>query len=346
MQKMVVETEWKFLNNMKSLQVLLDELIKSEALSLHLQNKADGVTNYYVPYMMNDAVESYVILFDCHLQGEIDEGALYVDAKVVWDDDKKGVIFYQENGLFAIWFEKYELITHCYQYHMTGHFWRSGQEQWRRLVYLIGTIYDKYLYLGDEYCNDCEKQLMYLSEFEPFRVWSPIDESFDIFYEETKRGSDCMLQLAKDANDKEMVVWTKIYQLFPSKIVSRHIAKMLTNVKRVKLYEYILSKLNKGSIQYPQRVYDKDKEKLIKTRRDTVIKDILEQGFCGEYPNFKKGMEVISAYEEHPYTIGELEYEGFDFGIHLMSSVCEKYPTSIHGGFFVGKGNEAKVKKC
>ena len=67
-----------------------------------------------------------------------------------------------------MWFDEIIEHTNCYRYHEIGHFWRDGAEQWRQLVYMIGTIREKYRFLGEEVCNDQEMEIMSLIEFAPF----------------------------------------------------------------------------------------------------------------------------------------------------------------------------------
>ena len=42
------------------------------------------------------------------------------------------------------------MLFRSYRYHEIGHFWRDGAEQWRQLVYMIGTIREKYRFLGED----------------------------------------------------------------------------------------------------------------------------------------------------------------------------------------------------
>ena len=65
-----------------------------------------------------------------------------------------------EDNVFTLWFEEITEQLACYQYHEIGHFWVQGMEQWRQLVYMIGTIYDKYEYLGEEVCTEKELELI------------------------------------------------------------------------------------------------------------------------------------------------------------------------------------------
>ena len=107
---------------------------------------------YYVPYMMNDALEYYLILKNCRMVGEfLLEKGLETSASLARNDAGYVLSIRQgsENAL-TLYFDDMEESIHCYQYHQIGHFWVEGQEQWRQLVYMIGTIYDKYEYPGEK----------------------------------------------------------------------------------------------------------------------------------------------------------------------------------------------------
>ena len=77
----------------------------------------------------------------------------------------------------------------------------EGQEHWRQLVYMTGTIYDKYEYMKEKACSDLEMELMHLIEFPPFRFWSPVEESLEERYPSSPQGTACMKKLAKEAGD-------------------------------------------------------------------------------------------------------------------------------------------------
>ena len=56
------------------------------------------------------------------------------------------------------------------------------------LVYMVGTIHDKYAFLGPDAVHDAEFALLPLVHFGPFRFYSPIDEPLDDRYPENEDG--------------------------------------------------------------------------------------------------------------------------------------------------------------
>ena len=78
----------------------------------------------------------------------------------------------------------------------------------------------------------------------------------------------------------------------------------------------------------------------IEKERARIQEELHRRGFQGEYPRFgKKGMEVL-AVEEHPFTLGFMEWEKFDFRIRLMISKDSSGKKEIWSkrGIFQGEG--------
>ena len=100
---------------------------------------------YLIPYMMNDAVENYLILKGCQMTGSyLRDDALEVSGKLAIEEDRYVLSVRQgEENAFTLCFQELEEKIQCFQYHRIGHFWVEGQEHWRQLVYIIGTIYQK-----------------------------------------------------------------------------------------------------------------------------------------------------------------------------------------------------------
>ena len=111
----------------------------------------DGNQTGYVPYMMNDAIECYLSFHGLRISGKYDkdyEGEMW--AQLEEREGRYGLIVHQgEESVFTMWFDEIMEHTNCYRYHEIGHFWREGAEQWRQLVYMIGTIREKYRFLGE-----------------------------------------------------------------------------------------------------------------------------------------------------------------------------------------------------
>ena len=191
----------------------LEEVFEHQVFELCGPFKTETGSDYCVPYMMNDALEDYLILKNCRMVGEYVHGIKAEHTMQVAEHNNGYVMAVRQGSenAFTLYFESIEESLEFYQYHKIGHFWVKGQEQWRQLVYIIGTIYDKCQYLGEEACNEMELELMNLIEFAPFRAWSPIHEPLDSMYPTTYEGIEIARKLALDAGDLEYAKWITRY---------------------------------------------------------------------------------------------------------------------------------------
>ena len=330
----------------------LEELIACGALEI-VRTSESNTKNVYIPYMMNDAVEYYLILKECKVTGDmperIPEG---ISVQSAGNASKRGIIFSLPKGnRVSLWFLECEMVMELYQYHQIGHFWMKGQEQWRQLVYMIGTIFDKYAYIGEEVCNAEERELLPLITFAPFRYWSPVREDLESRYPDALAGIQCMQKLAQEAGDRAYKRMTGVYlflfhlRIFPMGFLTRKLARELNKPARTALYELIYNKVCKASAQYQERDYGETLNQKIREKRSRVERELQMQGFFGQYPIFRKENEMILATEEHPFTV--LESEDFSFRIQLMVSKTMDRNPALNAGFFYGNdrsGTIAEVK--
>ena len=297
---------------------------------------------YYVPYMMNDAVENYLILRNCRLVGKFHpELKERQEAQIAELKDGYVLAFRQgtENS-FTLFFKEIEEKVQYYRYHEIGHFWVNGQEQWRQLVYITGTIHDKYSFLGEESCNEMEKRLLHLIEFLPFQYYSPVHGSLENDYPETEEGIAAMEYFAAQANDTTYLRWIRWYRRFPW--LKKRLANMLLKPKREALYQCIYTAVKQASEMYPMRSYDEDTKKMIEEARKQADEELRRRGYEGRYPEYTKENQKIQVAEEHPFTI--LEWSHYKFQIHFMVSECNSAKNRLNSGFFKGFGRKGWIE--
>jgi len=345
---------------LEDLRKCIGELIECHAFELQLHTDEDSQLNCYIPYMMNDALECYFILKDCKMTGESVSGTIIsADASGDSDEfgdfasDKKLSVELIDDGLSKalmirqitgevsmLWFQDVTKELKCYRYHEIGHFWVKGQEHYRQLVYMIGTIYDKFSYMGESLCNAEELALLPLMEFAPFRYWSPIHESLDEYYPDTLDGFTCFEKLCMEASDfqllklvqryKKVVCWTSWLTNFYRKIalprMKKRIASELVSSDHEALFELIYRKVCEASSKYPPRDYGEIMNAKIIASRNEVIESLTKKGFVGEYPRFSKENISVMVAEEHPFTLSVLEYENYGFRMQFMVSDTGKCP--------------------
>jgi len=305
----------------EELRKYLEEILACDAFELHVQKRNDKESDYYIPYMMNDALECYLLLQKGHMTGEYNsELEEEMQVEFIKTEDGPALIFRQgRSNVFTIWFQEAFQDLQCYRYDQIGHFWITGQEHWRRLVYMIGTMHDKYNYMGEEVCNEKELKLLPLMEFAPFRYFSPIHDSLDEYYINSEMGHFCMECLVEETKNKRMSFLMQLYKVLPfKKIVEKLLIREMMHPRCNPLYELIFSRVQAASEQYPKRLYENAIETKICETRDEAEKRLKENGFKGTYPLFQKGHMQVQAMEEHPFTI--LESDHYNFKIQYMVS--------------------------
>ncbi len=315
----------------------IEALNDSGALELHYIIDSVGTKQCCLPYIMNDALEYYLILKDCRITGAFVESQEPTAAATFFSDlswaeciDDGGqtalIVHRQDDTIFTVWFRQFRIARRCYQYHRIGHFWVPGQEQWRRATYILGTIYDKHQYVGDTICNDTETELYPLMEFAPLRLWFPIrseDPLASDYYDDTARGFHAMEALAREAGDRGYLRLLALYRRtagipFARGAMNRLLGHALTRPARQALYDCLIAKIQAASEVYAERDYGPAQNRQIDGQRAQVTARLTAAGFTGTYPLFSKGATQVFAAEEHPFTI--LEDDKFRFRIQFMVS--------------------------
>lgn len=344
-------------NSIEKLEEMINRLSQYKMLDIYERICDNGKVDYFIPYVMNDAVESYIHLKDCRLTGTIlPEFEREATSELVFPETgNRGLIVKQEDNVFTIWFSDFDVVCEYYRYHLLGHCWRKGEDIYRRLCYIIGTIYDKYKFLGQESCNEREFQAMQLLGCKAFRYYSPIDDPIDVYYEEEElerlRGDQMLRVIADDVGCKKLTKELDHYIKRSQSVLRnvgedkqvKRIADMLLEEENWPIYDALLDILSECSRDYPVRCYDAARQQEFDQIRSEVHTKMAALGFEGNYPDYHKDTCAISIVEEHPFTIEEMEYEDFSFNQHFIVSIDETESDKIHMGFFSGKGHRGFV---
>lgn len=291
----------------------------------------------YIPYMMNDALECYIILEKATLVGrQIQENKNITQVNVHEEGGRFALVAKQgKDNTFTIFFEDAKIEKKYYEYGRICHFWEKGQEQWGQLVYIIGTMYDKYAFLGEESCNEVERSLLELIEFAPFRYHAPAKQLFEDLYETTRQGSSKMMELSKAAGDFSYYFATAVYHVCQWEWLAGILSKMLTNPHRYRLYEYIYKLAVEGAGRYSKRKYSKELEEEMQQKRKEADNQLKSKGYSGEYPEYIKENVYVRVTEEHPFTL--MDWENASFKQTLMVSECSQKYKGFNMGFFKGR---------
>ncbi len=313
----------------EQLEDYLNSLIQWEAVEISV---TDDLVR--LPYMMNDAIECYLELTGCIVQGQWDmENKGKVHLMMQEGQVRNGFSLRQgdpesdRSNVITIWYTEAHMECHPYQYHTIGHLWRStkGQEAWRRLVHLLCIIHDKVNYLGDDVLMDVidpeEENLAPLIEFGPITYLSPINRSIEGWYLETEEGYDAMEDLAREAGDRTYAALVETYRLSSQKKRRRmreEMAMKLCEKEHAAIYSLLVKKIMEASKHWPERQYPEAMTEEMEAKREEKSEELLKKGYLGQYPIFAKreadGIHRLLMVEELPFTV--LEWEDYSFKIN------------------------------
>lgn len=312
------------------------------AFELLLRTAPDGTAEGYVPHIMNDGMECYMVLEHCRVVGTILEDYTG-QTQVQFADHTMGISVRQGDNVYTAWFTGVRRHQQLYRYHDIGHFWTPGQEQWRRLVYMVGTIYDKIKYAPERAFTEAEAELSCLMEFVPFRIWSPVSESILPLYPDSPEGALTFAKFAEEAGDWKLAKQCRAFAERPGPLKALRLSNRLNKAKSMPVYDLIFRKVCAASAVYPARDYGAQRNARIAAERERVTQALYDEGFTGAYPLFRRpGMEVLAA-EEHPFTV--LESEDYKFRIRFMVSQYPESdePNGICPGFFDKRGYKSYI---
>ena len=136
----------------------LDNLIEQNQFEL-VSDKVDD-NKLKVIYLMNDAVESFIVFENARITGEYIkdyQGEINTSLTVQKNDstgnDEYVLVVHQKDSVCTVFFEDVSFEVNLYNYGRTAHFWIEGYEYLRQLEYKISILRDKLDYLGEKYCR-------------------------------------------------------------------------------------------------------------------------------------------------------------------------------------------------
>ena len=211
-------------------------------------------------YLMNDAVESFLIFRNARMTGEYhSEYQGELQASMNRQTDGYVLVVRQGETVLTLFFEDLDLEVHLYEYAHTGHFWVKKYEYLRQLEYRLAILRDKYDYLGEEYCSEEEKKLAALEEFPPLNYccYPAVPEKYIVPRENPWLPSEeavlYMKELAAECNDTSFEKILETYQKHPTKFRAKRIAAMLHKVKHGAIVDLLTQKLQDATKEYKRR---------------------------------------------------------------------------------------------
>ena len=291
--------------------VMLEELLEQDQFEL-LPAK-EGDTERRLVYLMNDAVESFLVFRGAELTGhylEDYEGAL------TWsmsrDAARYVLVVRQGDNAVTLLFENLDLEVHLYNYGEIAHFWVPGYEYLRQLEYRIAILRDKCEYLGPEYCTPEERRLAHLAYFPPLNYccypavpakyivpipdpWNPSEEALNV-----------MEELARECGNKKLGWRLKFYRRHPWPLLAKRIAAMLHRTECEEVVDLLSRRLREAVQDYPRRSFGK--------ATDNAIKRLEQQAEERRQELARQGIRA-EVLREEPFTIAQ---DNLEFHVYLM----------------------------
>ena len=291
--------------------VMLEELLEQDQFEL-LPAK-EGDTERRLVYLMNDAVESFLVFRGAALTGhylEDYEGAL------TWsmsrDAARYVLVVRQGDNAVTLLFENLDLEVHLYNYGEIAHFWVPGYEYLRQLEYRIAILRDKCEYLGPEYCTPEERRLAHLAYFPPLNYccypavpakyivpipdpWNPSEEALNV-----------MEELARECGNKKLGWRLKFYRRHPWPLLAKRIAAMLHRTECEEVVDLLSRRLREAVQDYPRRSFGK--------ATDNAIKRLEQQAQERRQELARQGIRA-EVLREEPFTIAQ---DNLEFHVYLM----------------------------
>lgn len=276
----------------------------------------DNSNNWRLVYLMNYAVESFLVFENARFTGEYlpdYEGTI----KAVLEKKEKEyilVVNQGEDSVFTIFFESLKLEIQCYDYGKIGHFWVEGYEYLRQLEYRIAILRDKVDYLGEQKncCTKEERKLALLAEFPPLNYCSypsvkpeyvvPKSEPWQVNLDAIR----LMKELAMQVKDKMLIQMLALYEQYPVKTIAKIIAKMLHQKRHLAVVKLLDKKLQKEAENYPKRSFGK--------RLNAEYKKQIEQAYERQKELKTKGIESEVLWQE-PFVYAQ---DSVEFEVYVM----------------------------
>ena len=297
---------------------MLQELLAQNEFELLLpKERASNTTeqDLRLVYQMNDTIESFLVFREAVWTGiykEDYEGELEVSYGR--DNDRYVLGVRQGDSVITLFYRKLELEVNLYNYGEIAHFWVPRYENLRQLEFRIAVLWDKYTYLGEDYCSAGEKRLVHLADVPAlnFCSYCAAPEQYMVPHEMPKesflQGLDVMEELAHKAGDFLLIWMIRFYRRHSSPLVTKWMAHILHHSIHFGFVKVLTETIKKETAIYPRRSFGES--------GDARLARCLEKAQAR-----KKELEASGAYVEivrqEPFTIVR---DQLDLKVYLLIS--------------------------
>lgn len=302
----------------EKLKLLLDQ---GEFELLEDEEEKNKGNRYRLVYLMNDAVESFLVLengrmtgeyqreYDGEIEAELREYEGTETFRETTEGRKKKYVLtvHQGESVCTLLFTGLKEEVSLYNYGEIGHFWVKGYEYLRQLEYTFAILRDKREYLGDRYCNRREQKLAALADFPPlnYTCYPAISKEYlverDDAWSPTGQALTVMEELLKEVGDKQLLRLVRLYAMFPVKVLARYIAMQLHRTKHQKVIQTLQQQVRQAAKNYPERKFFGKEEKQFREQKKRA------QACAKEWE--EKGCRT-DIFREEPFTTSRDSIEG------------------------------------
>lgn len=291
--------------NKENKQIEKDDLIR--------EKKRHNPGDVRLVYLMNDAVESFLIFRNARLTGSyISDYEGPLKSSLNRENDEYVLVVWQGENVVTLFFQKLELEAHLYNYGEIGHFWVPGYEYLRQLEYRIAIARDKLDYLGEEFCTEAERELVQLADFPPLNYccYPAVPKQYIVPKDDPWVPSAAailvMEKLIEEAGDWSLLRLLHIYEKFSSPFMTRIFARALHKNRHGAVIDLLTGKIETAAGTYPNRSFGE--------KADTQLKSLLSKAAKLQE---KLARDEIKAdvLREEPFTTAR---DSLDFQVFLM----------------------------
>lgn len=292
---------------------MLQELLEQDQFELPDPEEAKKTGTLHLVYLMNDAVESFLVFQDARMTGTYKKD-YEEELEYSLSQDRETYILsvWQGDSVVTVLFRALELEVHLYNYGEIGHFWVKGWEYLRQLEYRIAILRDKYEYLGAEFCTPGEQKIAQLCDFPPLNCscYPAVPEKYLVprenVWEPTEAAVDVMEGLAVRAGDTKLQKMLNHYRTNPDPANTRRIASVLRKNVHADTIDLLSSWIKEEAAMYPNRSFGEETDRQIQT--------MLQQAEEKRAELEKKGSHA-EVLREEPFTTAR---DHLDFQVYLM----------------------------
>lgn len=284
-----------------------------EQNQFELLEAEEGSKDRKLVYLMNDAVESFLVFKNAKCTGSFDgESEEAFDYTLYQEEDRYVLKIDQEEHCFLMFFEHLELSMELYDYSGIGHFWVKGYEYLRVLEYQIAILRDKLDYLGEAVCTKEELKLAHLKEFPPLNYTNYPSASLQYIYPMedpwrlSPQAAELMHEIANEVGDLEFAKHLMRYEKNPSKQMARSMAKRLRKKKHQGIVHYLKKQIELAASVYPRRSFGLEE--------DQKIQKWMDQALAQQNRWAEKGI-YSEIYREEPFVH---DTDPFEWKVRLM----------------------------